>query len=61
MTVLRSEVVSVGHHMIGRIRQTNRGFELFDSDDRYLATAVTLPEARRFLFEQHRDKQDTAA
>lgn len=61
MTERKSEVVSIGHETIGRIRETNRGFELFDDGDRYLATAVTLPEARRFLFEHHRNSQGAGA
>lgn len=61
MTERKSEAVSIGHECIGRIRQTNRGFELFDANDQYLATAVTLSEARRFLFEHHRDSQEVGA
>ena len=55
MTERKSEVVSLGHERIGRINQTNRGFELFDESDRYLRTEVTLAAARKALYERHRD------
>ena len=61
MTERKSEMVSIGHETVGRIRQTDRGFELFDATDQYLATAVTLPEARRFLFQRHKEGQEVGA
>ena len=54
----QSEVVSIGTECIGRIRETNRGFELFDGDDQYLCTAVTLAEARRVLFQRHKEQAE---
>lgn len=61
MTERKSEIVTAGHDTIGTIRQTNRGFELFDEGDRYLATAVTLAEGRRFLFQRHKEGQEAGA
>ena len=60
MTERKSEMVSIGHEPIGRIRQTDRGFELFDESDRYLATAVTLPEGRKYLFQRHKQSLEAA-
>lgn len=56
MTERKSEMVSIGHETAGRFCETNRGFELFDESDQYLAIAESIKEARRFLYEHHRDR-----
>ena len=58
MTARHSEVVSLDHERIGRINQTDRGFELFDANDRYMHTEVTLAGTRKAIFERHRDQHE---
>lgn len=52
----KSENVTCGRDCVGRIILTDRGFEIFDAADRYIFTCTTLPEARRALFERHRNE-----
>ena len=59
MTQRRSETVSFGHDLAGTIDQTDRGFELFDADGKYLFTEPTIQAARRALYERHH-MQETA-
>jgi hypothetical protein len=56
----RTETVSVGHDLAGTINQTDRGFELFGADGKYLHTETTIQSARRALYERHRDQQEIA-
>lgn len=61
MNQRRSEVVSLGHHTIGRINETDRGFECFGADDRYMHTEPTLAGARKAIFQRHKDEQGAAS
>ncbi|MGV8830438.1 MAG: hypothetical protein ACOH2N_00560 [Devosia sp.] len=61
MTPRRTETVSVGHELAGSINQTDRGFELFDADGKYVHTEPTIQAARRALYECHRPKEATKA
>jgi len=57
MTKQRTETVSLGTETIGTIRITDRGFETFGPRDQYICTHVTIADARRSLFELHRDSE----
>jgi hypothetical protein len=46
------ETVSFGHDIAGTIRETDRGFELFGPDGKYLHTEMTLQAARKALYER---------
>ncbi len=53
----RTEHVTLGTETIGTIRITDRGFETFGPRDEYLCTHVSIADARRSLFELHRDSE----
>jgi hypothetical protein len=54
MASKRTESVSFGHDLAGSINETDRGFELFDAEGRYLHTEQTIQGARRALYERNR-------
>lgn len=58
MTGRRTETVSLGTLHLGTIRETDRGFETFGPDDKYLLTEVTIAGARRALFQHSKDHRE---
>jgi hypothetical protein len=56
----RTETISVGHDLAGTINETDRGFELFDADGKYIHTEPTIQAARRALFERHQRQAEAA-
>lgn len=57
MSQKRTEHVTLGTERIGTIRITDLGFETFGPHDEYLCTHIKVADARRSLFELHRDSE----